>query len=142
MQREHKNAAVGPRLSRAGDLRRPVDWSGAWELLYWIKGGAIMTYREALPALQVWEEKRSLVRIEKHSQVFNGILTEVSKDTGKLELRTGVPEEGKRTPMVFEFTAVDDFQEIAASELGKDWDEGFMVFLRSGDWLTLRKWKR
>jgi hypothetical protein len=57
-----------------------------------------------------------------------------------LELSTAPPGGGKKT-LVFEFGGADDFQIIPEPEVGKDWDEGFMVYLQAGDWLTLRKWK-
>jgi hypothetical protein len=97
-----------------------------------------MVYQEVLPVLQGWKSRQCLVQIEKHPHVYDGIITDVSEDSGKLELSTAQPGEGKKT-LVFEFAGAC-FQPWP-TELGEDWDEGFMVFPQAGGLLKLRKWK-
>jgi hypothetical protein len=97
-----------------------------------------MVYKEVVPLLQDWEGRHCLVRIQRHPQVHDGIITEVSEDPATLELRIASPAEGYKT-LVFDFSG-SDFQQWLP-EPDEKWDEGFMVFLQGGAWLTLRKWK-
>ena len=68
-----------------------------------------MLYKEVVPVVQDLKSRRRLVRIEKHPHVYDGVITEVSEDTGTLELRVASGPEGNKT-LVFEFAGAD-FQE-------------------------------
>jgi hypothetical protein len=98
--------------------------------------GVRLSYLDVLPILEGWKRSHCPVRIEKHPDVYDGVITAVAEKTGKLEFAAVVV--GGKKVIAFEFAGADFEQ---CSELGEDWDDAFMVFLQSGEWLWLRKRK-
>jgi len=92
-----------------------------------------LSLQEAFAVLEGWQ---NLVRIEQHPYEYDGKITGLSQ-AGTLEFSTVLPGEGKKT-IVFDLAGAD-FERFGDPG---EWEDVFMVFLRSHDWLTLRKWKR
>ena len=93
-----------------------------------------LSLREAFTVLGGWQ---NLVRVEQHPGVYDGKIISLSQEAETLEFSTVVPGEGKKTIM-FELAGAD-FERIGDPG---EWEDVFIVFLRSHDWFTIRKWKR
>lgn len=95
---------------------------------------ARLSCKDVFPVLEDWAH---LVRIERNTEVYDGKITALSQDAGTLDISTVVRGEGKKT-VRFELAGAD-FER--SSDPG-EWEEVFVVFPRSSDWFTLRKWKK
>jgi hypothetical protein len=90
------------------------------------------TYRDVFPLLQGWDR---LLRVEFGTKIFDGRIKNVSQDTGRLELSTVVPGAGE-VFVAFEL-AHADFEHFNGNG---DFEESYLIFLPSGESLTLRRW--
>jgi hypothetical protein len=93
-----------------------------------------LSWKEIYPILKGWTD---LVRIERHVEVYDGIITAILQDIGAVEFSAMLPGEGRKT-MLLEVAAAD-FERFTYPG---EWEEVLMVFPPVADeWFTLRKWK-
>ena len=92
-----------------------------------------LSCREVFQALEGWKH---LVQIERHPNKYQGTITTLSPDTGTVTFSARM--DGEQKPLVFHWRDAD-FER--SGDPGEQWDEAFVVFPRSGEWITLRKWK-
>jgi hypothetical protein len=93
-----------------------------------------VSLQQAFAILEGWQH---LVRIELHPHSYDGKIVGLSQETGTLEFSTVLAGEGKKT-LLFEL-ADADFERFGDPG---EWEDVFVVFPRTHDWFTLRKWKR
>jgi hypothetical protein len=93
-----------------------------------------LSLKEAFAVLEGWQ---NLVRIEQHPNEYDGKITQLSQETGTLEFSAVVQGQGKKK-IVFELAGAD-FERFGDPG---EWEDVFIVFPRSHDWFTLRRWKR
>ncbi|MEO8099533.1 MAG: hypothetical protein ABI811_17680 [Acidobacteriota bacterium] len=92
-----------------------------------------LSRREVFLALEGWKH---LVQIERHPSIYQGTITALSPNTGTITFSAKM--EGEQNPLVFHWRDAD-FER--SDDPGDQWDEAFVVFPRSGESITLRKWK-
>jgi hypothetical protein len=91
------------------------------------------SWNEIYPILVAWDFK---VRLELHSRIYDGIITEISREAETLAFATLI--QGERKTILNFHLAYASFERFINPG---DWDEVLLVFPRFDPWFILRKWK-
>ena len=94
---------------------------------------ARLSCKDAFEVLEGWKH---LIQIEQHPKTYHGTITPLSPDTGTVTFSARVS--GEQKPLVFDWSDAD-FERFTYSDPGAEWEETLVVFPRSGDPITLRR---
>jgi len=97
------------------------------------KENAKLSLHRAFEILEGWKH---LVQIEQDPKIYRGTITALSPDTGTATFSARL--DGEQKPLVFQW-ADADFEWFP--DLGTEWEETLMVFPRSGEPTTLRRFR-